>query len=687
MNIFNETEKEERDYLKYIKTNISGELDEINNFINSCSEEMLKQKRYIYDNPADFDETESRVLENEVTELAIRGEEAKKVRDIRRRQLLSPYFGRIDFKEEGYPLDNFYIGINSFLDRQTNDVLVLDWRTPAASMFYNYELGEASFTAPMGEITGELLLKRQYRIKDGEMEYMIESSLNIDDDILQRELRRNSSEKMKNIVSTIQREQNMIIRNDKVPVLIIQGAAGSGKTSIALHRVAYLLYHYKEAIASENMMIISPNKVFSDYISGVLPELGEENIKEAVIDAIADSVLGKEIIYSSFYEQVEKQLENEDKAFSERISFKGSADFCRQLDSFIEYAKTAYFKATDLHIGDITFGADEVSEMYSLQKKTLPIMTRLEKTADFFSNRYNYMKNEELSRKSMGGVRRAVAAMFMLKSPFSLYREFYNYIGKPDMIITGENGEYEYNDIFPLCYVKIALEGLNDKYSEIKHLVIDEMQDYSPVQYAVISKLFRCDMTILGDSYQSVSNTSSSMSETIKPFFRRSECLELNNSYRSTLEITEFSKRILNNEKLLPMERHGDIPTVCAYADEEAEDNALLELISDFRKSDFASMGIICKSMKQANELYSRLHKKDRNISLLSFESLSFREGVVITSVHMSKGLEFDRVAVPGCSAENYSSQAERNLLYIACTRAMHKLDITHYDEASEFIR
>lgn len=196
----------------------------------------------------------------------------------------NPYFGRIDFKQQSGNIFPIYIGVHSFYDSDSKMSLIYDWRAPISSMFYDYELGEAYYSSPAGEVKGDILLKRQYRIRNGRMEFMIESSLTVHDDILQKELSSNTDDKMKNIVATIQREQNRIIRNEDAQALIIQGVAGSGKTSIALHRIAYLLYTFKESLSSKDILIISPNKVFADYISNVLPELGEETVPETSME-------------------------------------------------------------------------------------------------------------------------------------------------------------------------------------------------------------------------------------------------------------------------------------------------------------------------------------------------------------------------------------------------------------------
>ncbi len=258
--------------------------------------------------------------------------------------------GLIQKKQESNEIQPVYIGIHNFYDPNSKTSLIYDWRAPVSGMFYDHELGKASYTSPAGEIKGDISLKRQYRVRDGKMEFMIESSLAIRDEILQKELSANADDKMKNIVATIQREQNRIIRNEDTNTLIIQGVAGSGKTSIALHRIAYLLYTFKDSLSAKEILIISPNKVFADYISNVLPELGEETIPETGMEQILSGILDNKYKYQNFFEQVNELLAKPAPDFTRRIQYKASCDFISQLDRFMLHIENNYFKATDVKL-------------------------------------------------------------------------------------------------------------------------------------------------------------------------------------------------------------------------------------------------------------------------------------------------------------------------------------------------
>lgn len=285
----------------------------------------------------------------------------------RKRKLIklsqSPYFGRIDFIGNDQVRVPVYIGIYSFADMEKRVNLIYDWRAPISSMFYDFELGEAFYTTPSGTVQGEIVLKRQYKIRDGRMEFMIENEVNIHDDVLQKELAKSSDDKMKNIVATIQRDQNAVIRNDTSRIMVIQGVAGSGKTSIALHRIAFLLYRFRDSIAAKDILIISPNKVFADYISNVLPELGEEHIPELVMEELASDLLEKKYKFQTFFEQVSSLLDAHDPAFIERIKFKSSFEFLSKLNQYLLHVENNYFKSTDLKIGQTVVPAH-----FTLQK-------------------------------------------------------------------------------------------------------------------------------------------------------------------------------------------------------------------------------------------------------------------------------------------------------------------------------
>lgn len=684
--MIHQTETDEKQHLREVQQILKTALKGIEDKIDQYSTAILETKRYIHENLAELDSAEKAANRTAIYDSVAFGERTVAEREQIKKLIESPYFGRIDFTKATEDQEKiFYIGMHTFKDPATSDNIIFDWRAPLSSMFYDFETGPSYYVAPIGKIEGNMTLKRQYRIRSSEMEYMIESSLNIGDEVLQKELSRNSDDKMKNIVATIQREQNAIIRNEEAKVLIIQGAAGSGKTSIALHRVAFLLYRYKKTLTSKNVMILSPNKVFSNYISNVLPELGEENMAEMGFDDIAIDLLGKKYNYQTFSEQVESLLEHAEEKNIARIGFKATNEFVEQLQAYLQHADKHLFIPTDLSIEGIAVSKEKLRLDYILLKR-LPIKKRLRKIADDLIERYKRNTAKKVDAAVARQVRNSIQKMFPFNDTLLLYQDFYRSIGQQDLFCMVKKNTFEFCDVAPFLYTKLYFEGIEQNYKHIQHLLVDEMQDYTPIQYAVLSKLFSCKMTILGDSFQSVNPYTSSSAEKIQPYFDGCECVELCRSYRSTIEISRFTQQILDNKKLIPVERHGEDPTITVCENSDEQLSTIKNLMDGFKQSEHASMGIICKSQEQAQWLFEQLNPVYDNVILLDFGSDEYKEGIIITSVHMSKGLEFDQVILPDVSDNFYKTQIDRSLLYIACTRAMHKLDITCCGKETKFL-
>ena len=684
--VFNKTEEQEKEYLRQLIGIINDTINNTDKSVKEHVDTLQEYKDYIWSNK-DIDPHEIRSMRESILRHFASGES---VIDKRRRLgkiLEIPYFGRIDFKEkkEGSETMPLYIGIHTFYDPNQKINLIYDWRAPVSSMFYDHELGEAAYSSPTGEVSGEISLKRQYRIRNGKMEYMIESSLTVHDDILQKELSANADDKMKNIVTTIQREQNRIIRNEEAPVLIIQGVAGSGKTSIALHRIAYLLYAQKGDISSKDILIVSPNKVFADYISNVLPELGEETVPETSMEQILSGILDNKYKYRNFFEQVTELLDKPAPDFIERIRYKASFEFISRLDKFILHVENTYFKATDVQLTRlVTIPAEFIEEQFRRFNR-YPMRQRFETMTDYILDMMKVKYGFTVTTAEKNLLKKEIQKMFTGNNDLQVYKDFFEWSGQPDMFKTRKNHTLEYADLAPLAYLHMALDG-NTARHRVKHLLIDEMQDYSPVQYKVLQKLYPCRKTVLGDACQSVNPYGSSTADMIRKAFVTGEVMKLCKSYRSTFEITGFAQKILTNEELEPVIRHGEHPAILRFKNMEEEISGIANILSTFKTSNHKSLGIICKTEAQAMEMTEKLKAYTSNIYFLSNRSSAFAKGIIVTSAHMAKGLEFDEVIVLRVDDKNYSTPIDKSMLYVAVTRAMHKLTLTYHGKPSGFI-
>lgn len=683
----NTTEQDERNWIVQVQEMIDAAMSRIDENIIDFAEQLRENKVYLYENKAEMDNFERYGMRMAIARGARSGENAVEQKKKLLKLRVSPFFGRIDFKEtkprKSKEALSIYIGTHSFIDTDTRKSIIFDWRAPVSSLYYDHEPGIVSFKSPSGKITGDMSLKRQYRIVNGNLDFMLDTALNILDDILQKELSQTSDERMKNIVSTIQRDQNAIIRNEKAEALIIQGVAGSGKTSVAMHRIAFLLYRFKDELKSDEIMIISPNKVFSDYISGVLPELGEENIPARGMEEIAAELLEHKIKFQTFYQQVQYLLENNDPAFEERIRFKSSEELIHKLNSYLVNIENNSFVATDIWVKRFLVPAWFIEERFkslhrlNVQKRIPQIIKDIEENIRIY---YNY----DISTEERGEIRKKLGGMLKHSTLRDYYKGFYDWMERPDLYAS-TTGKLEYCDVFPLIYLKHKLEGIK-RFEKIRHLIIDEMQDYNYVQYAVISQVFPCRKTILGDINQSVNPFSSADASSIKKAFPGSDYVKLTKSYRSSWEITEFAKKILASPEMTAMRRHGEKPILAGFESPNDQTAAILAEMTSFRESGHKSMGIICKSEKHAKAFFAAISKSKIPASLIKEDTEVFAAGVVVCPVNLAKGLEFDIVIVPDADNKNYQSNYDRNLLYVACTRAMHKLILTYTGEVTELV-
>ncbi|MDU7240344.1 RNA polymerase recycling motor HelD [Clostridium sp.] len=735
----------ENEWLQDVLKEVKKQFDEKHNFKERFRKEAIETQKQLWEDVGSVSVTNGldQIVDfmefiNTMKIQKRRHELTRKLEEKYEKMLLSPYFARIDFTEEGKDLpEKYYIGISNLINDDF-DFLVYDWRAPISSMFYDYEVGKAGYTCPEGVINGDLTLKRQYKVNDGKLKYMFDSNLKIDDEILQDILAKSSDSKMKAIVTTIQREQNKIIRNELYKNLIVQGPAGSGKTSVALHRIAYLLYKHREKIGPQNILIFSPNNIFNDYISDVLPQLGEDNMCQTTFKEYMHKALGNEIIKEEYCEMMEYILssKNED-SYKERIKsikFKSSKQFLNILKEYVIYLEKKNRDFKDIIFkGNLIISSKEIQEFYFKDYGHLPLKRRLEKLRErilyllepYEKNRvgevaediknYGSQNDEtEILKQSKSVVKNEIKSIYSeiyKMTDFNIidiYKElFENLESFSNLIISEDDDEYinevkfytlemikskkfNYEDQHALLYLKGALGDIL-KISEIKYVIIDEAQDYTPLQYEILYKLFNnVSITILGDLNQSINPFMNLGSYTnILDIFPKDETciINLTKSYRSTIEITEFSKKLLsNNVNYECVARTGDKPIVLGFSDENNINEQLLKDIKIYKEKGYKSIGIITKTIKEAQDVHNFLKDKVNVNTLLNDEDEYVNDTLVIPAF-LAKGLEFDVVLIYNAGDENYDCEEERLLLYTACTRALHILRIYYLGECTKLLK
>lgn len=593
--------------------------------------------------------------------------------------LESPFFGRVDFRYDGEEeSETFYIGIGNFAPRAGMRPLIYDWRAPVSGLFYDYDRGPAAYDAPGGRMEGEITSKWQYKIKNGHMIYGFESDTKIDDEILKQELGSGGDVQLKNIVRTIQKEQNAIIRNTEDRILAIQGAAGSGKTSVALHRIAYLLYHDRENLKAANILILSPNNAFSDYISHILPELGEEHIQEMSFDLFAYKEL-KEVANDceDRYDYLEKKMKFQDSEWEIRFKEKQSASFIGQLEGFL-----AMLEEELVNIRSITFKGfhkteEEIIHLFYFKFQTVPLLARMDAVMEYLIDEYETLRGKNISEEDMEALRETFQKMYVTTDLYEIYGWLLKDCGYPEL----SNAEYErrkleYEDVFPMLYLKYRLKG-SRKHKNIKHLVIDEMQDYSYLQYSILSMLFHCRMTILGDRAQAMDSECQDVTKFLpKIFGRKIRKIVMNKSYRNTLEIAEYAERIRGGEGLELFQRHGkEVEEFHGLSMEEMLENIEKQVKS--ANAQYETAAVITMNESDAYDIYRLLKNRQLPVSYMDRDTSVFKKGMTVTTFYLAKGLEFDQVfAVLGRETNPLYKQAK----YISATRALHELYV--YEES-----
>lgn len=699
-----ETSSVEKNYGQNTKIN-TFEIDDA----METNAEVQQQKQLVEKNLLS-----ERILEKQLTQLDL-------LKD-------SAYFGRIDILEDGETTDEtLYIGTSSLSD-ETGDFLVYDWRAPISSIYYNGTLGEVSYQTPGGIQKADLKKKRQFNIKNGELISMFDTNETIGDAILQEALGHESSSYMQNIVATIQQEQNAIIRDTKSDLLLVQGVAGSGKTSAILQRIAYLLYHSRSELSAEQIVLFSPNLLFSNYISRVLPSLGEKNMRQVTLaEFLAQRLQGL---------KVETLFEEYERGKAESQVIKGTAEMFKAVAEYVNSLQPADLHFTDLTLDGVTyFSTEQIQELFSQSSTALPLSQRFAQTRNLLIKQLNELIKAEtkadwvyqaienltdgqyyelLDGKQRGRFQEVaaeedyLARKIVAKKLEPLYDALYNnffldiYAQYQDYLqqfgaklaqTFGTDLEYHQirlEDTALVLYLRDLLTGTGQNHS-IAHLFIDEMQDYSEAQLMYLKHAFpNAKLTILGDSQQALFNDFENpdhLLHRLQTAFasKNAKIIKLQKSYRSTQEITEFTKGLLPaGEEIVSFARHGEKPTIIRAPDEKAALEALKDTLRS-TKTNLNKVAIITRDLEESKQLYRQL-RSSFPVTLLKNNDRLLPDGISILPIYLAKGLEFDQVIVPNVTSKNYQDAASLGILYTICSRAMHKLTLVNYEKLPAMI-
>lgn len=626
-----------------------------------------------------------------------------------------PYFARIDFCFEGEEIpEQIYIGKTSLTGEKAVEIYVYDWRSPIASVFYRFMTEEAFYDAPAGRITGRVELKRQYEIRDSRLLYFFDTDRSINDEILKQLLSKNTSPKMKTIVETIQKEQDIVIRNLESDLLMIQGVAGSGKTSIALHRAAYLMYQgLQSRLAANNILILSPNSTFEQYISEVLPELGEENAVSMVFEDILRSLLGEKVMWKAAPGQeesgngqtgvgrIQTQREFLENAVAngawgdymkKSMRYKTSEAFLGLLDRFAEQIPLRQMAFQDVYHEGNRIAEKEELRRRAMQRPETPLAVRLEQLTarvleDAFGNRKG--AGEEKARV-LEEIQR-----FTRLNLYELYKSFWsdetNFQGADSQGVeeleeirsgTLENLEGDclyFDDAVPVLYLYLKLHGCND-YRNIRQVIIDEAQDYYPLQFEILRILFpNARYTVLGDINQTLSKQEDgSFYEQVRRILKKkkSSLVTLNKSFRCTNEILQFSLQFIREKpQIESFNRSGEAVEVRAFRTRRDYLAGILKEMENCREKGYGTICLLCKTEEGCQRLFRELGSR-AELRMAGDDGVEGLKGCFILPSYMAKGLEFDAVLICDGDSDTYQTGDDRKLLYIECTRALHRLSL-----------
>lgn len=750
--------REELERLKYTLGYVEKSLEGMTRKKDVLDGDVAKGKKHFNsDNSQQYIELMINSMLQERAELKVRNLLAARSR---------PYFARIDFHEDGRrDAEKLYIGKMALIREEDQELIIVDWRAPVSNLYYEERLGDAGYDSPEGSIKGQLKLKRQFSIDNGKLNEMFDIDITTNDEFLQASLGANADNRLKEIVSTIQTEQNQVIRADMWTPLLVQGAAGGGKTTIALHRIAYLIYTYEKTFKPENFMIIAPTKFFLNYISEVLPELGVEKTRQTTFEEFAVQVIGQKFNISDANDKltmfVDRNTTPEQIAFNENVKkeseFKSSMLFKEILDDYIALVEEDFIPKEDFSLGQrVIYKYEDINKLFHNDYKKLPIVKRIDEIKKHLINRLKAQKQniaeeiqlkcdklimqiklvvqepeekqrlivENIDRKneyisklensSKNAVKDYIAKISRI-NPYQYYKEFMSDKALFDKLVCNrvggelggfirdytlgvlDSGKIEIEDIAPIMYLKYKIHGVDEKIP-VRHIVIDEAQDFSVFQIYVLRNIIKdSSFTILGDLSQGIHSYRGTKDwDDINSFAFEGKCkrLLLEQSYRTTVEIMEAANKVIANLKdnnlveAKPVIRHGKQVEIIKKDSmrEAAEDMAAR--IEELKKENFKSIAIICKTAEECSRVHG-FFKKGKNIPyIITGKEKEYKSGMVIVPSYLAKGLEFDAVFIANADARTYrEDELDIKLLYVAMTRPLHRLCIYYENELTPLLK
>ena len=657
-----------------------------------------------------------------------------------------PYFARVDFKEQGEKKpETIYIGLGSFADKNDH-FLIYDWRAPISSIYYDGKLGEVSYNSPEGKITVDMTKKRQFMIEDGKIVNMFDTNESIGDQMLLEVLSEKSSTQMKSIVTTIQQEQNKIIRNTSADLLFVQGAAGSGKTSAILQRIAFLLYRYRGNLTSSDVIMFSPNQLFNDYIKNVLPEMGEQNMVQMTYwQFVARRLPGMNV--ENLFKQFEDQ--NADTNISK---FKDSVNFFNLVTRYAKHLNKRGVVFKNIYFRDKKkpyFDKEKIKEIYYSYNENYNLANRIDATREELIKMLNRkiapearkawvartiegMSQSELNElydrpdqefeseakeeaflgrkivlKALKGVHKRILHNHFINMR-AQYLSFLRAVPKMVDLAKWNIDEEDWmhhidevkenfkkhdiaiTDVSAYLYLYDLITGRRTDY-EMRYAFIDEIQDYTPFQLAYLKYNFpRAKFTMLGDLNQAIftKDESRSLLKQISGLFdpEKTNVVQLTKSYRSTKQLTNFTKQILRQgEKIEAFNRQGPKPVIWGRDSDEQAIDVLVDVLRDNEKRKMTT-AIITKDLAGAKFVHEKLSEKGEKSTLIATANQRLVDGTLVIPSYLAKGLEFDAVVMWGANKKNYHQLDETQLVYTITSRAMYKLDVIYTGEKSPLL-